>query len=98
MNAAVGGLAAHHPVMATDGELMLLTATAVGEGVLADRIEFKTVSATRGNAKDVLHHPFPLFTVRRDAAKVLPDQQVRQLMRHHFIDKLLLIFQQQHRI
>lgn len=84
--------------MATDGELVLLTATAIGEGVLADRSEFKAVGATRGNAKDALHHPFPLFPVRRDAAEMLPDQQVRQLMRHHFIDKLPLIFQQQHRV
>ena len=41
--------------MATDGELVLLTATAIWEGVLADRSEFKAVGATRGNAKDALH-------------------------------------------
>jgi hypothetical protein len=56
------------------------------------------MGATRGNAQHALHHPFPLFTVRRDAAKVFPHQQVRQLVRHHFIDKRLLVFQQQHRV
>ena len=50
------------------------------------------MGATCGNAQHALHHPFPLFTVRGYPAKVLPHQQVRQLMGHHFIDKRLLIF------
>ena len=56
------------------------------------------MGATRGHAKHLLHHPLPLFAVRRHAAKDFPYQQMRQLVRHYLIDERLLVFQQQHRI
>ena len=56
------------------------------------------MGAQSRNAQHAFHHPFPLFTMRRDAAKVFPHQQVGQLVRHDFINKRLLVFQQQHRV
>ena len=56
------------------------------------------MGAQSRNAQHAFHHPFPFFTVRRDAAKVFPHQQVGQLVRHDFINKRLLVFQQQHRV
>ena len=48
--------------------------------------------AAGGDAEYALHHPFPLFAVRRHAAEVFPDQQMRQFMRDDLIDKGLLVF------
>jgi len=56
------------------------------------------MGAAGRNPEHRLHHPFPLFAVRCDAAKVLPHQKVGQLVRHHFVDKRLLVFHHQHRI
>ena len=84
--------------MAADGKLVLLALAAVGEGIAAYRFQLELMGATGRNAEHRLHHPLPLFAVRRDAAKVLPHQQMRQLVRHHFFDKRLLIFHHQHRV
>ncbi len=72
---------------------MLLALAAVGKGVLANGVEFETMGAAGGDAEHALHHPFPLFAVRRHAAEVFPHQQVRQFMRDDLIDKGLLVFQ-----
>lgn len=73
-HAAVGCFAPHHTVVAAHGELMLLALTAIGEGVLANRVEFESVGAFGFDAEHAFHHPFPLFPVRRHATEVFPRQ------------------------
>ena len=82
---AVGGFTAHDAIMAAHGELMLLAFTAVGKGIAANGLQFKLMRASGRDAQYAFHHPFPLFAVRRNPAKMLPDQQMRQFMGHHFI-------------
>ena len=63
-----------YPVMAANSELMKLATAAIGEGVTCQGVQRKLVRSPGGDAQDALHHPFPFFPVRRDAAKVFPDQ------------------------
>ena len=77
---------------------MLLTLAAVGEGIAAHRFQLELMGSARRNAEHRFHHPLPLLAVGGDASEVFPHQQVRQLVRHHLINKRLLVFHHQNRV
>ena len=74
MQAAVFAVATLDAIMSANGELMLLAAAAIGEGLAAHGSDSELMRATGRNLQHALHHSFPLFAVGRYATKVLPDQ------------------------
>ena len=77
--------------MATDGELVLLALAAIGKVFWRTESSSKRWVRRAGtpSTTSIIHfHSLPC------GGKVFPHQQMRQFVRHHFIDKRLLIFQQ----
>ncbi len=87
-----------HFIVTPHGKVDRLAPTLVGERADIQAAEVKIVRGGRFALKDFPHNCLPLFTVGFNLTELLPGDQVTDFMGDDFVEKLVLVFSQQHRI